>query len=124
MKMGKPGMKSLLEFKKRFDRLTEKAGKKQFLTYYFIAAHPGCGIGEMKKLREFAETELNLIPEQTQIFTPTPSTYSTLMYYTEQDPFTKENIFAEKDTRKKGAQKEQFRFWHWTYSCMEYCERS
>ncbi|MBN1384610.1 MAG: YgiQ family radical SAM protein [Elusimicrobia bacterium] len=104
--MGKPGKNYLLNFKKLFDDLNGQYGKKQFLTYYFIAAHPGCDIGEMKKLKEFAEKKLNMIPEQLQIFTPTPSTYSTLMYYTERDPFTKENIFVEKDLRKKGAQKE------------------
>lgn len=105
-RMGKPGKNHLLNFKKLFDDLNRQYGKEQFLTYYFLAAHPGCDIGEMKKLREFAETELNLLPEQTQIFTPTPSTYSTLMYYTEQDPFTGETVFVEKDISKKGAQKE------------------
>ncbi|MDD5686865.1 MAG: YgiQ family radical SAM protein [Elusimicrobia bacterium] len=105
-KMGKPGKHYLSDFKKLFDSLNKECGKKQFLTYYFIAAHPGCGIEEMKKLKEFASRELKLIPEQMQIFTPTPSTYSTLMYYTEQDPFTNEPVFVEKDTNKKGAQKE------------------
>lgn len=105
-RMGKPGKNCLIDFKKLFDDLNRQYGKEQFLTYYFIAAHPGCDIGEMKKLKEFAETELHMIPEQMQIFTPTPSTYSTLMYYTGQDPFTGENVFVEKDIRRKGAQKE------------------
>ncbi len=40
--MGKPGKQSLVEFKKLFDKLNRESGKKQFLTYYLIAAHPGC----------------------------------------------------------------------------------
>ncbi len=39
-RMGKPGRKSLIRFKKEFDDLSAQAGKKQFLTYYLIAAHP------------------------------------------------------------------------------------
>jgi len=41
-----------------------------------------------------------------QVFTPTPSTYSTLMYYTGIDPFTGERLFVEKDMQKKERQKE------------------
>jgi len=104
--MGKSGINYLKDFKKLFDDLNKQFGKNQFLTYYFMAAHPGCGIEEMKKLRVFALKELKIIPEQLQIFTPTPSTYSTLMYYTEQDPDTCENIFVEKEINKKSVQKE------------------
>ncbi|MDO8734713.1 MAG: YgiQ family radical SAM protein [Elusimicrobiota bacterium] len=105
-RMGKTAQNYLKDFKKLFDDLNKQYGKNQFLTYYFIAAHPGCGIEEMKKLKQFTLKELKLIPEQLQIFTPTPSTYSTLMYYTEQDPDTCENVFVEKDINKKAAQKE------------------
>ena len=51
-----------------------------------IAAHPGSTEKDMKDLKDFANSDLKLNPEQVQIFTPTPSTYSTLMYYTELDP--------------------------------------
>lgn len=105
-RMGKPDNGALVEFKKRFDEENRKAGKKQFLTYYFIAAHPGCSIKEMEKLEHFVEKELRLSPEQVQIYMPTPSTYSTLMYYTEEDPMTHEKIAVEKDMRKKELQKE------------------
>ena len=44
-------------------------------------------------------------PEQAQVFTPTPSTYSAVMYYTELDPKTRKKIFVEKDTLKKERQK-------------------
>lgn len=104
-KMGKQGKNVLVEFKNRFYELNKKYNKKQFLTYYLIAAHPGCDENEMKKLKNFASKELRINPEQVQIFTPTPSTYSTLMYYTEIDPFTGKKIFVEKNIDKKYKQK-------------------
>ena len=104
-RMGKSGMDKLIQFKNEFYRINKKIGKKQFLTYYLIAAHPGCEMKDMESLKKFVKHELKIIPEQIQIFTPTPSTYSTLMYYTEIDPFTGEKIFVEKDNRKKELQK-------------------
>ncbi len=104
-RMGKPGPDLLLKFKDLFYQMTKAAGKQQFLTYYLIAAHPGCSERDMQKLRTFAIQELHVIPEQVQIFTPTPSTYASLMYYTETDPFTGEKLFVEKDMTKKRRQK-------------------
>ena len=105
-KMGKPGKDTLLRFKEKFDALTQAAGKPQFLTYYMIAAHPGCTEQDMLRLKNFSSQKLKVNPEQVQIFTPTPSTYSSVMYYTETDPFTRQPIFVEKDLRRKLRQKE------------------
>jgi uncharacterized radical SAM protein YgiQ len=105
-KMGKPSKESLLAFKRRFEQLNREAGKKQFLTYYMIAAHPGCEERDMRKMKSFVSSELRINPEQVQIFTPTPSTYSSVMYWTERDPFTGEPLFVEKDPQKKKRQKE------------------
>lgn len=103
--MGKPPKDYLTEFKNKFYRITQNIGKKQFLTYYFIAAHPGSDYNDMKKLKRYIRKELKINPEQVQIFTPLPSTYSALMYHTEMNPFTGENIFVEKNMRKKEKQK-------------------
>ena len=105
-KMGKPDNNNLLRFKEKFDDYSRSAGKNQFLTYYMIAAHPGCDETDMQKLKAFTSKKLNINPEQVQIFTPTPSTYSTLMYFTEQDPFTGKSIFVEKNPERKQKQKE------------------
>jgi radical SAM superfamily enzyme YgiQ (UPF0313 family) len=59
----------------------------------------------MAELKRFTSQKLQINPEQVQIFTPTPSTYSTLMYYTEMDPFTRQPIRVEKDLRRKERQK-------------------
>jgi len=81
-------------------------GQKQFLTYYFIAAHPGCTEEDMRELKSFASRELKINPQQMQIFTPLPSTYSGLMYFTGVDPATGKNIFVEKNIAKKQRQKD------------------
>lgn len=104
--MGKPDTKSLTEFKTKFDAASKKYSKKQFLTYYFIAAYPGCSDLEMKKLRDFSSQVLKVTPEQVQVFTPLPSTYASIMYYTEKDPFTGKRIFVEKGLAKKQRQKD------------------
>jgi uncharacterized radical SAM protein YgiQ len=103
--MGKPPADRLTEFKKQFDNLNKKYQKKQFLTYYFIAAHPGCTQEDMLALKKYITSQLKLHPEQIQVFTPTPSTYSTLMYYTGEDPFTHKQIFVENDLNRMEKQK-------------------
>jgi len=105
MKMGKTGQKDLIRFKEVFDNLCVKAQKKQFLTYYLIAAHPGCTDNDMHRMKQFASRVLHISPEQVQIYTPSPSTYSSLMYYTELDPFSLQPIFVEKDPIRRELQK-------------------
>ncbi|MBI5019877.1 MAG: YgiQ family radical SAM protein [Ignavibacteriales bacterium] len=103
--MRKPGTRYLNEFKKRFDDINTKRKKNQFLTYYLIAAHPGCSLEDEVKMKQFVSQELQTNPEQVQIFTPTPSTYSTLMYYTEMNPWTGEKLFVEKNLGEKNKRK-------------------
>ncbi len=103
--MGKPAANYLKAFKNLFDKYSKEAGKNQFLTYYFIAAHPGCELNDMKNLKKYVNKDLKLNPEQIQIFTPTPMTYSSVIYYTELDPITLKPIFVEKDTNRKEIQK-------------------
>ena len=103
--MGKPNKKSLVNFKKMFDKLNKESGKKQFMTYYLIAGYPSCEQQDMQNLKSFTSNTLKINPEQVQIYTPTPLTYASVMYYTEKNPFTKEKIFIEKDVIKKERQK-------------------
>lgn len=103
--MGKPNKQTLVDFKKLYDKLNKDMGKKQFMTYYLIAAHPGCTEKDMHSLKRFTTHELKINPEQAQVFIPTPGTYSAVMYYTELDPVTRKKIFVEKDTHKKEKQK-------------------
>jgi len=104
--MSKPQSQALVHFKNIFEKMNAEAGLKQFLTYYFIAAHPGCTEEDMHDLKSFATRELHTTPQQVQIFTPLPSTTSALMYWTGIDPATDRKIYVEKDPVKKQRQKD------------------
>lgn len=104
--MGKGDVGDLLRFKRKFEAVSRKLGKKQFLTYYFIAAHPGCTENDMRELKKFATRELKLNPEQVQIFTPTPMTAATCMYYTGIDPFTGRSVYVSRSARERQKQKD------------------
>lgn len=103
--MGKPDRETLIEFAHLFYQFTQSAAKKQFLTYYLIAAHPGCTYEDMQKLKAFTTDFMKIAPEQVQIFIPAPSTYSALMYHTGDDPFSTKKIFVAKNLRHKEKQK-------------------
>jgi radical SAM superfamily enzyme YgiQ (UPF0313 family) len=102
----------LIEFKHLFDRLAGQLHGPRYLTYYLMAAHPGCTDEHMRTLNRFCEDRLQARPEQIQIFTPTPSTLSTLMYYTETNPFTGKRLFVEKRARARQDQKNLIRRHH------------
>ena len=103
--MGKPNKQTLIDFKKLYDKLNKDMGKKQYMTYYLIAAHPGCTEKDMHALKRFTTDELKINPEQAQVFIPTPGTYSAVIYYTELDPVTRKKVFVEKDIKRKEKQK-------------------
>lgn len=103
--MGKPDIASLLTFRDLFRKFTAEAGKEQFLTYYLIAAHPGCTQADMEGLRRFTVRQLALQPEQVQLFTPTPATISTLMYHIGRDPWSGRRLYVEKTAAGREFQK-------------------
>jgi len=102
--MGKPQIDAFEKFVSLFKNINREIDKKQYLTCYFIAAHPGCTMEHMKDLKRFASRVLGFTPEQVQIFTPAPSTVSTLMYHTGKT-LDGRTVFVEKDVKKKEAQK-------------------
>ena len=104
--MGKPGKDKLLDFKALFDRLKEEEDRDLYLTYYLMAAHPGCENRHMGELLRFCSDELHHVPEQVQIFTPTPSTVSTAMYFTRRDWETQKPIRSEHRMENKQHQKD------------------
>jgi radical SAM superfamily enzyme YgiQ (UPF0313 family) len=60
----------------------------------------------MHELKRFATRELNLHPEQVQIFTPTPLTAATCMYYTGFDPTTGQRVTVTRGLKDKQRQKD------------------
>jgi uncharacterized radical SAM protein YgiQ len=85
--MGKPKTAKFLEFKDKFERLSARHGKQQFVVPYFISSHPGSTLEHALELALFLKKN-HIKVEQVQNFTPTPMTVSTCMYYTGLDPFT------------------------------------
>lgn len=104
--MGKPGLDSLLAFKDKFDSLCRQNDSNLFLTYYLIAAHPGCTDDHTALMKNTLTKKLKIRPEQVQIFTPLPSTYSALMYYTGRDPFTGKNLYVARSVTERQRQKD------------------
>lgn len=103
--MGKPDTEGLIRFRELFLRMTKEEGLPQFLTYYLIAAHPGCTQEAMERLRSFCQSTLHTLPRQVQLFTPTPCTWSTLMYWTETNPWSGSPCCVEKTTAGRERQK-------------------
>jgi radical SAM superfamily enzyme YgiQ (UPF0313 family) len=95
-----------LDFRKLFLERSRAAGKKQYLSYYFIAAYPGCEERHMHALRVLAAEGLGVRAEQVQVFTPTPGTWASVMYHTELNPFTGKALYVERNLAGKRRQKE------------------
>lgn len=73
------------------------------LAFYFMTAHPGSSMKEAKELASKIKQLKNA--ESVQIFTPTPMTVSTCMYYTGLDPKTKKKIYVPRTFVEKKEQK-------------------
>ena len=102
--MNKPPFSLYLSFKKKFDELNARLGKKQYLVPYLISSHPGCTLKDAVRLAEYLKS-IGYMPEQVQDFYPTPSTKSTCMYYTGINPDTGKPIYVPKDKREKMMQR-------------------
>jgi len=76
-------------------------GTKQTLRHYLMVGHPGDDMEQIRSLVEKAGDLRNV--EQFQLFTPTPMTPSTCMYWTGMDPFTmgKVKVVYDYGTKKK-----------------------
>ena len=103
-RMGKPRRSVYERFVKQYERINEKLGKKQFLVPYLMSSHPGSTLKEAVELAEYLR-DLNYMPEQVQDFYPTPSTLSTVMYYTGIDPRDKSKVYVCRNPHEKAMQR-------------------
>ena len=103
-RMGKPENKVYEKFQKKYKQLNEKLGLKQFLVPYLMSSHPGSTLKEAVELAEYLR-DLGYMPEQVQDFYPTPSTMSTVMYYTELDPRDMKTVYVCKNPHEKAMQR-------------------
>lgn len=103
-KMGKPKNAVYEAFTEKYHRLNQKLGKNQFLVPYLMSSHPGSTLKEAVALAEYLR-DIGYMPEQVQDFYPTPSTMSTVMYYTEVDPVTMKPVYVCKNPHEKAMQR-------------------
>lgn len=103
-KMGKPENAVYEAFTEKYHRLNQKLGKNQFLVPYLMSSHPGSTLKEAVALAEYLR-DIGYMPEQVQDFYPTPSTMSTVMYYTEVDPVTMKPVYVCKNPHEKAMQR-------------------
>lgn len=102
--MGKPNYPVYKSFVDKYKRLNQTYQLKQFIVPYLMSSHPGSTLEDAIELAEFLRDE-NITPQQVQDFYPTPSTLSTVMYYTEIDPRTMEKVFVAKNPHEKAMQR-------------------
>lgn len=102
--MRKPSGSEFSRFVALHRGLSAKAGKRQSVIPYLMAAHPGCTLNDMVDAA-VALASMGITVEQCQIFTPTPGTASTVMYATGINPDTLEPVFVERSDRGKQMQK-------------------
>ena len=102
--MGKPENSVYRSFVKKYERINERLGKKQYLVPYLMSSHPGSTLKEAVTLAEYLR-DLGYMPEQVQDFYPTPSTISTCMYYTGLDPRTMKPVYVPTNPHEKAMQR-------------------
>jgi len=105
--MGKPSFLLFGKLKQEFDKLNKFFDKSYQIVPYFISSHPGCMMGDMRKLAENPILR-GVKLEQVQDFTPTPMTRSSASYYSGYDIMTMKSIFVERSIEKKKRQKSFF----------------
>ncbi len=103
-RMGKPEKAVYERFVKKYYEINKKLGKNQFLVPYLMSSHPGSTLKEAIELAEYLR-DLGYMPEQVQDFYPTPSTVSTVMYYTGLDPRDMKPVYVCKNPHEKAMQR-------------------
>ena len=103
-KMGKPRHSVYLRFAEKYAELNRQERMNQFLVPYLMSSHPGCTMKDAVALAEYLR-DISHQPEQVQDFYPTPSTLSTVMYYTGLDPRTMQPVYVPKDPHEKAMQR-------------------
>lgn len=103
-KMGKPSREVYDRFLKKYENYNKRIGKQQYAVPYLMSSHPGSTLTDAVALAEYIR-DLGYMPEQVQDFYPTPSTLSTVMYYTGLDPRDLKPVFVEKNPHGKALQR-------------------
>ena len=103
-KMGKPKRKVYERFIQKYKEINAGLGLKQYLVPYLMSSHPGSTLKEAIELAEYLR-DLGYMPEQVQDFYPTPSTLSTVMYYSGIDPRNGRPVYVCRNPHEKAMQR-------------------
>ena len=103
-RMGKPKNAVYNKFVDKYFALNRQYGLEQYLVPYLMSSHPGSTLKEAIELAEYIR-DMGYNPEQVQDFYPTPSTLSTVMYYTGLDPRTMEKVYVPTGPHEKAMQR-------------------
>lgn len=102
--MGKPRNAVYERFVEKYKSLCEKMHLDQYVVPYLMSSHPGSRLEDAVLLAEHVR-DMGYMPEQVQDFYPTPSTISTVMYYTGLDPRTMQPVYVARDPHEKAMQR-------------------
>ena len=103
-RMGKPKNAVYNRFVDKYFALNMQYDMNQFLVPYLMSSHPGSTLKEAIELAEYIR-DMGYNPEQVQDFYPTPSTLSSVMYYTGLDPRTMDRVYVPTDPHEKAMQR-------------------
>jgi len=117
--MGKPAGETYDKFVAKFEKITKKLGKKQYIIPYLMSSHPGSTLDCAIELAEYLR-DTNYQPEQVQDFYPTPGTPATTMYYTGLDPMTMKEVYVPKTKHEKAMQRALLQFKNPKYYTLVY----
>ena len=117
--MGKPAGETYDKFVAKFEKITNKLGKKQYIIPYLMSSHPGSTLESAIELAEYLR-DINYQPEQVQDFYPTPGTLATTMYYTGLDPMTMKEVYVPKSKHEKAMQRALLQFKNPKYYTLVY----
>lgn len=113
-KMMKPGVGSYERFRELFERYSARAGKKQYLIPYFIAAHPGTRDEDMLELALWLK-QRGFKADQVQAFLPSPMASATTMYHSGKSPLrgvrrSSEEVYVPKSAEQRKLHKAFLRY--------------
>ncbi len=106
--MRKPPFAQFERLNEAFNRICRREGLPYQLIPYFISSHPGCREQDMRALAQKVLSRLHFNLEQVQDLTPTPMTLSSVMFYTGENPYTRERVYVARSQEEKRRQKSYF----------------
>ena len=125
--MGKPRNAVYERFVEKYKKLCTQMGLDQYVVPYLMSSHPGSRLEDAIALAEHVR-DMGYMPEQVQDFYPTPSTISTVMYYTGLDPRTMEPVYVARDPHEKAMQRALIQYrdpknYNLVYEALTLCHR-